>query len=111
MTASERKLWQVLRYRDLKIRRQAPVGRYIADFIHHASKLVIEIDGGRHRLPEQQLHDAERDAWFASQGYRVIRFSDAEAYGAPDDLAARIESEIQQSPSPNPLPSRERAKI
>lgn len=110
MNASERNLWQALRSRDLKVRRQAPVGPYIADFIHHGSKLVIEIDSRRHDLPEQQLHDAGRDAWFASQGYRVLRVSDADAFGAPDDVVARIEAEIQQSPSPNPLPSRERAK-
>ncbi|RYF88839.1 MAG: DUF559 domain-containing protein, partial [Caulobacteraceae bacterium] len=35
MTASEGKLWKALRALKLGIRRQAPMGRYIADFIHH----------------------------------------------------------------------------
>ena len=90
MTASEANLWKALRALKLGIRRQAPMGRYIADFIHHGSRLVIEVDGARHQLPEAQLHDLQRDAWFVSQGYRVHRVSDRDAFGRPWDLAAEI---------------------
>ncbi|PIB93150.1 DNA methyltransferase [Caulobacter sp. FWC2] len=104
MTASERVLWKVLRALDLHIRRQAPIGRYIADFIHHGAKLVIEVDSGWHDHPEAQLRDAERDAWLAEQGYRVMRVRDGEAFGNPYRVAERVAAEIQRSPPSQPFP-------
>ena len=50
------------------------MGRYIADFVCHEARLVIEIDGAQHGFERDQARDALRDAWFASQGYRVLRF-------------------------------------
>jgi very-short-patch-repair endonuclease len=103
MTASEKSLWEALRALKLHIRRQVPMGRYIADFAHHASGLVIEVDGARHDLPEEQLHDAERDAWFRTQGYRTLRIRDREAYGDPFAVAERIRQEIQKALSEKPF--------
>jgi very-short-patch-repair endonuclease len=97
MTVSERKLWAVLRKLDLGFRRQAPMGRYVADFVHHGAALIVELDGARHDLPEAQLHDLERDAWPKSQGYRVLRIPDGEAYGDPHAAAERIAAEIQKA--------------
>ena len=74
MTLAEKLLWIELRKLKLNIRRQAPLGRYIADFACHAASIVIEVDGGWHDLPDSQLHDLERTAWLDSQGYRVFRF-------------------------------------
>jgi very-short-patch-repair endonuclease len=48
-------------------------------------------------LPEEQLHDAERDAWFESQGYRTLRVSDRDAYGNPFVVAERVRQEIQRA--------------
>ena len=104
MTASERVLWEALRRLNLHIRRQAPLGRYVVDFVHHGARLVIEVDGGRHDLPDAQINDAERDAWLAVQGYRVLRIRDRDAFEAADTTAARIAAEIQQSPPSQPFP-------
>lgn len=57
---------------------------------------MIEVDGGGHDLPEQQLYDAKRDGWLASQGYRVMRVRDAEAFGNPDEVAGRVAAEIRK---------------
>jgi very-short-patch-repair endonuclease len=73
MTGPEKLLWAELRKLDLHVRRQVPMGRYIADFAIHGAKLILEVDGPRHDLVENQLHDALRDDWFASQGYRTLR--------------------------------------
>jgi len=73
-TLFERQLWQQLRARhfsQFKFRRQHPMGCYIADFICFTPGVVIELDGGQHA--ERQFADAKRDAWFAAQGYRVVR--------------------------------------
>jgi very-short-patch-repair endonuclease len=97
MTASERRLWKELRKLELHIRRQAPIGRYIADFAQHEARMVIEVDGARHDLDEAQLHDAERDAWLVAQGYRVIRVRDSEALEMAEEVAARIGAEIRKA--------------
>ena len=81
MTPQERKLWTQLRDLNhrlrLNIRRQAPVGRYIADFVEFGRKLVIEVDGGQHGGPE----DAARDAWFAAEGFTVLRVWNSDVDG------------------------------
>ena len=74
MTLPEKVLWKALRKPDLGFRRQVPIGRYIVDFVHLRGRLVVELDGGWHDLPEAELHDALRDAWLNAQGYRVVRF-------------------------------------
>ncbi|WP_257179065.1 MULTISPECIES: endonuclease domain-containing protein [Bradyrhizobium] len=50
-TDAERILWSALRAGRLdgaSFRRQVPIDHYVADFICHAAKLVIELDGGQH---------------------------------------------------------------
>ena|SRR5216684_4324639 len=51
LTPQEVKLW--VKLRELKplgfhFRRQAPIGRYILDFVSFRSQLIIEADGGQH---------------------------------------------------------------
>ncbi len=92
-TDAEAALWQLLRNRQLigaKFRRQAPIGRYVADFYCHERKLIVELDGGVHRDPDQQLHDQNRDTFLRSLGLRVLRFSNEEALGAAQTVLAQI---------------------
>jgi very-short-patch-repair endonuclease len=54
LTPQEVKLW--VKLRELKplgfhFRRQAPIGRYIVDFVSFRSQLIIEADGGQHGMP------------------------------------------------------------
>jgi very-short-patch-repair endonuclease len=91
MNYPEQKLWKELRKLDAHIRRQAPVGRYVADFACHAKRVVIEVEGGVHeRLPEVALRDIERTAWLQTQGCTVLRFSDRrvveDIYGVVDEV-------------------------
>jgi BirA family biotin operon repressor/biotin-[acetyl-CoA-carboxylase] ligase len=78
MTDSERKLWSALRREQLgvKFRRQHPLGNYIADFACLSPKLIVELDGSQHM--EQQNYDARREAFFAAQGFAILRFSSNE---------------------------------
>jgi glycyl-tRNA synthetase beta chain len=98
MTFGERKLWEALRKLKLGIRRQAPIGPYVADFAHHSAKLVIEIDGYYHSLPERQAADIERDRWLSLQGYRVVRISDRDVHNDLGSVLSRIEAELSQTP-------------
>src|SRR5512142_2276136 len=78
MTRAETLLWRYLkahRIEGLGFRRQAPMQRYVADFVCHTARLVIELDGESHDFLSRQRDDAVRDAWFRSQGYKVLRFT------------------------------------
>jgi very-short-patch-repair endonuclease len=77
MTPAEWKLWYAMRahrFQGLHVRREVPMGRYVADFVCHTNRIVIEVDGAQHGFDGEVSRDAERDAWFESQGYRVLRF-------------------------------------
>ena len=50
------------------------MGPYVADFICHAAKIVIEVDGSQHGFDCHAERDRTRDDWFQAQGYRVFRF-------------------------------------
>ena len=75
MTDAEKSVWRILRLYQIdghRFRRQVPLGRYIADFVCHDARLVIEIDGGQHQGSAPQ--EAERTRFLQDQGYRVLRF-------------------------------------
>lgn len=77
-TSVEEFLWAHLRNRQLfnfKFRRQHQVAKYIADFYCREAQLVIECDGSAHEPNEQWQHDQSRNTYMASQGLRVLRFS------------------------------------
>src|SRR4051812_15341977 len=78
LTDAERIVWTALRAHRMQgasFRRQTPIGPYVADFVCHASHLIIEIDGGQHFEPEHMKRDARRDAFLRSRGFRVLRFN------------------------------------
>jgi len=71
-------LWDHLqdrRFLGLKFRRQAPIGPYVADFLCHEVRLVLEVDGAVHEGERQIAHDLNRDAHLQALGYRVLRFT------------------------------------
>jgi very-short-patch-repair endonuclease len=77
LTPQEVKLW--VKLRELKplgfhFRRQAPIGRYIVDFVSFRSQLIIEADGGQHGMPNGARSDQVRDAFLQSQGFKILRF-------------------------------------
>ena len=103
-TVAERLLWQGVRKLNLNIRRQVPIGNYIADFASHAARLVIEIDGPRHDEPAEKKRDAARTTWLKDAGYRVIRFPETVVRNDLYTVVNRIASELSP-PSPTLPPS------
>ena len=106
---SEKRLWEELRKLKLHIRRQAPIGRYFADFANHRARLVIEVDGPWHDGDDAQQRDAERDGWLMSQGYEVMRIRDGEALSEAPAVAARVAEALsrrmRRPPISAPFPS------
>jgi len=75
MTRAERLLWRYLKAHHLDglgFRRQVPMGIYVADFVCHAARLVVELDGETHDFEARQRYDCQRDAWLAARGYFVL---------------------------------------
>ena len=79
MTKEERHLWyDFLKRLPATFNRQKVMGQYIADFYCAEKKIVIELDGSQHYMDEGQQADKERDAYFASLGIVVLRYSNRE---------------------------------
>jgi len=98
MTDGERRLWSELkelrRLHGVHVRRQAPIGPYVVDFVVHEKGLIIEVDGEHHFLPEQVRRDAKRDAWLTSQGYKIRRLSTADLADAFNGCVEEIMGEL-----------------
>jgi very-short-patch-repair endonuclease len=100
MTRAETLLWRHLkanRLAGLGFRRQSPMGNYIADFVAHSCKIVVEVDGESHDFEERIRHDERRDAWFASRGYRVFRFTNDDVMKNLEGVANAIRQAAEQA--------------
>ena len=103
MTLAETAMWKLLRgraFRELKFRRQTRIGPWIADFCSYELKLVIELDGGVHRLREAE--DARRDLDLSRRGFKVLRFGNEQVLTNPNIMLDAI---VQHSRARPPHPS------
>ena len=102
MTEAEQRLWNALRahrLEGLSFRRQVPFGAFIADFVCHERRIVIEVDGGQHA-------DSKRDLWrdrrFNAKGYRVLRFWNTDVL---QNLSGVLQTIVEATRDHTPLPS------
>jgi very-short-patch-repair endonuclease len=103
MTDAERRVWRMLRLHQLngyKFRRQVPLGRYIADFVCHEARLIVEIDGGQH---DPSLGEIERTRFLESEGYRILRFWNNEVLENLDGVYSTIAAELDRILKPCPF--------
>ena len=77
------------------------MGNYIADFVAHSCKLVVEVDGDSHDFEERIRHDAQRDQWFASRGYRVLRFTNDDVMRNLEGVVLAILQTAEQAAPPS----------
>ncbi|MFN0190791.1 MAG: endonuclease domain-containing protein [Aestuariivirga sp.] len=99
-TPAERRLWAILRNRQLggyKFTRQYPIGPYFADFACRQRNLVIEVDGSAH--PDHAGHDRARDEYMMRAGYSVFRVAAISVLkdrgGVCNSLLAVLENRIE----------------
>jgi very-short-patch-repair endonuclease len=121
ITDGERRLWAELKifrtWYGIHVRRQAPIGSYVADFVIHEKRLVIEIDGEHHQLADRQVRDRVRDERLAVDGYRVVRINTGELGDNFDGCVETILREVgvglrvgvclrrlRRTPTPYPSP-------
>jgi very-short-patch-repair endonuclease len=107
MTDGERRLWSELRqfrrWYGIHVRKQAPIGPYVVDFVVQEHRLMIEVDGEHHFTAGGLARDARRDAWLAGVGYRVLRFNTGELVDAFDGCIEEILGVLGLAASPPPL--------
>lgn len=108
MTPAETQLWSLIRNRGFdgwKFRRQAPVAGYVADFLCSDLKLVVELDGGVHRLREQA--GAARDQRLTESGFTVLRSTNEAFARNPNILldAIRLHAAKMGKQPPHPTGS------
>ncbi len=77
------------------------LGNYIADFVAHSCKLVVEIDGESHDFEERLRYDEKRDQWLASRGYRVLRFTNDDVMKNLEGVVLAISQAAQQAAPPS----------
>ncbi|MDJ1008858.1 MAG: DUF559 domain-containing protein [Paracoccaceae bacterium] len=93
MTDAERRLWYHLRahrFFGLSVRRQAPIGPYIVDFLIPSRRTVIEVDGGHH----DAATDAARTAFLNAKGYRVLRLWNLDVLTNTEGVLAHLAAEL-----------------
>ena len=109
MTDSEQVLWARLRRKQLRgiqFYRQKPVGEFIVDFYAPSAKLIVEIDGSQHLIPENIRNDKQRSAALARQGPRVLRFTNLQVLQEFEGVVETIYQALadpQEKIPPTPL--------
>jgi very-short-patch-repair endonuclease len=112
MTEAERKVWEILRSHQIKgykFRRQVPIGRYIADFVCHEARLIVEIDGGQH--DRSSPLEAERGGSLQNEGYRILRFWNNEILANLDGVHEAIADELGRVTPTHPRAIRRQRRL
>jgi very-short-patch-repair endonuclease len=66
----------------------------VVDFVCRDHKVIIEVAGGQHAESES---DPVRDAYLASEGYRVLRFWNSDVLGNIDGVLQNILASLNSS--------------
>jgi very-short-patch-repair endonuclease len=106
-TDAERKLWSILRNRQLagvKFRRQFSIGKYILDFYSPEYRLGIEADGGQHYENNHRRRDELRTKELSHLGVQILRFSDREILNDIEGVYKIIQENIEKEKSSSPSP-------
>jgi very-short-patch-repair endonuclease len=75
--------------------RQAPIARYVADFLRRSARLIVEVDGATHTCGAEVAHDAQRAVLLPAKGYRVLWVTNDEVYGGLEDVLETILSALE----------------
>ncbi len=103
-TEAERELWWHLRRKmplsETHFRRQVPLGPFVADFACLTHRLIVELDGSQHARDEAVARDAERSAYLAERGFRVLRFWNGQIFTEIDQVLDTILAALADHPHP-----------
>ncbi len=100
-TVAEIFLWKNLKGKQTggyKFRRQHIIDQFIADFVCLEKRLIVEVDGGYHALPEIQISDKQRTEILEEIGYKVIRFTNEEVTNDIEGVLNKITTALNSLP-------------
>ena len=106
MTRAEVVFWGYVRdrrFEGLKFRRQSAVAGSVCDFVCTELRLIIELDGGVHRLRE--VEDGIRDEKLQRAGFTVLRSGNEAFLTNPNVLFDAIRSHAAALGKQTPHPS------
>jgi 5-methyltetrahydrofolate--homocysteine methyltransferase len=101
-TQAEEVLWNLVKTKQLegyKFRRQHIIGYYIADLVCLDRRLIVEIDGLVHQLPENIESDQIRTQWLIKQGFKVLRVTNEQVINETEKTLQLIASTLNNQPS------------
>ena len=105
MTPSEKVLWKLLRtIEGATFRRQPAIGDYVFDFGCYGARLLIEIDGSIHRLPDVQENDRAKTIYAITRGFRLLRLQNNDAWDRPAWVVAQVRACLDAPHPPTPSP-------
>ena len=102
-TPAEHLLWQALRrhqFLNLHFRRQHPIEQFIVDFVCLSHRVIIEVDGEIHDVPEQAKYDQERQAYLESLWFLVLRFPNEAIFADLQKVLKHIVEALPTAPPP-----------
>jgi very-short-patch-repair endonuclease len=100
-TDAERKLWSILRGRQLnghKFVRQLAIGPFVADFVCREAALIVEADGGQHA---ENPRDERRTAYLNAEGYSVLRLWNIDILTNSDGVREVVAAVLALDPLPD----------
>jgi len=96
-TEAERTLWQSLvndrRFAGRGFKRQVPIGLHVNDFVSFPLKCVIDLVPAAEVGTATQAR-ADKRAWLAERGYRVVEITAGEVEGDVTGVLDRLETEL-----------------
>lgn len=101
-TPAEEILWQAVKSKKLgehKFRRQHIIDKYIADLVCLDKKLIIEIDGLIHQLPDNIESDTARTKTLEELGFTVIRVTNDQVLKELNSILDKILQKSKTLPS------------
>ncbi|MGD9966451.1 MAG: endonuclease domain-containing protein [Hyphomonadaceae bacterium] len=105
MTSSEKALQKLLStIEGSHFRKQVAVDDYVFDFGWYSARVLIELDGSIHRLPEVQANDKAKTVHAIANGYRLLRFANDDVSSRPGWLLTQVREALNANASDRPPP-------
>ena len=101
-TPQEKQLWyDFLAEYSVRFQRQKAIGNFIVDFYCAKARLVVELDGGGHFLPQEIQKDLQRTTDLQNKGLTVIRICNNDIYNNFEGVCLYIDKVVKQNLASN----------
>ena len=97
-TVWENTLWyKFLRNYPVRFQRQKAIGNFIVDFYCAKARLVIELDGGHHFLPQEAEKDFLRSEELKKQNLQIVRICNNDIDNNFEGVCLHIDQIVKQN--------------